>query len=246
MTSWPSSPWSRTAARSRPASASIASSWSPWRAPRASSRARSRRSTIEFDNAARPAWTLMRVRGQDAPAFLYALANALAMREIYVHEVRIESQGSRGARRVRDHPPRRAQDRERVRPGDPPPGRGPHQAVHPLPALGPRPRARPALVRPAPRSLDVERSGLAAPARRERSSGPGAAPGEQRVPLGGPPAAPHRAPRPPARGLEAPGPARSRRSPRGAASAARGTPPPSRRRSAASTSSRTRRCCSST
>ena len=49
---------------------------------------------IEFDNAARPAWTVMRVRGQDAPAFLYALANALAMREIYVHEVRIESQGS--------------------------------------------------------------------------------------------------------------------------------------------------------
>src|SRR4029077_9595210 len=32
--------------------------------------------------------------GQDTPAFLYALANALAMREIYVHEVRIESQGA--------------------------------------------------------------------------------------------------------------------------------------------------------
>ena len=49
---------------------------------------------IEFDNAALPAWTVMRVRGQDAPAFLYALANALAMREIYVHAVRIESQGA--------------------------------------------------------------------------------------------------------------------------------------------------------
>jgi glutamate-ammonia-ligase adenylyltransferase len=48
---------------------------------------------IEFDNAALSAWTVMRVRGQDAPAFLYALANALAMREIYVHAVRIESQG---------------------------------------------------------------------------------------------------------------------------------------------------------
>jgi glutamate-ammonia-ligase adenylyltransferase len=48
---------------------------------------------IELDNAARPDATVMRVRGQDAPAFLYALANALAMREIYVHEVRIESQG---------------------------------------------------------------------------------------------------------------------------------------------------------
>jgi len=50
--------------------------------------------TIEFDNAARPAFTLMRVGGQDTPAFLYALANALAMRAIYVHEVRIESRGS--------------------------------------------------------------------------------------------------------------------------------------------------------
>jgi glutamate-ammonia-ligase adenylyltransferase len=49
---------------------------------------------IEFDNDARPAWTLMRVRGEDTPAFLYALANALAMREVYVHEVRIESEGS--------------------------------------------------------------------------------------------------------------------------------------------------------
>jgi glutamate-ammonia-ligase adenylyltransferase len=49
---------------------------------------------IEFDNAAGPDWTVMRVQGQDTPAFLYALANALAMREIYVHEVRIESQGS--------------------------------------------------------------------------------------------------------------------------------------------------------
>lgn len=49
---------------------------------------------LEFDNSARPSQTLMRVRGRDAPAFLYALANALAMREIYVHEVRIESHGA--------------------------------------------------------------------------------------------------------------------------------------------------------
>jgi glutamate-ammonia-ligase adenylyltransferase len=48
---------------------------------------------IEFDNGALPAWTVMRVRGRDAPAFLYALANALAMRDIYVHAVRIESRG---------------------------------------------------------------------------------------------------------------------------------------------------------
>jgi [glutamine synthetase] adenylyltransferase / [glutamine synthetase]-adenylyl-L-tyrosine phosphorylase len=50
--------------------------------------------TIEFDNDARPDATVMRVRGKDAPAFLYALANALAMREIYVREVRIESEGA--------------------------------------------------------------------------------------------------------------------------------------------------------
>jgi [glutamine synthetase] adenylyltransferase / [glutamine synthetase]-adenylyl-L-tyrosine phosphorylase len=49
---------------------------------------------IEFDNVALPMWTVMRVRGQDTPAFLYALANALAMREIYVHQVRIGSEGS--------------------------------------------------------------------------------------------------------------------------------------------------------
>jgi glutamate-ammonia-ligase adenylyltransferase len=38
-------------------------------------------------------WTVMDVRGRDTPGFLYALANALAMRAIYVHEVRIESVG---------------------------------------------------------------------------------------------------------------------------------------------------------
>jgi glutamate-ammonia-ligase adenylyltransferase len=48
---------------------------------------------IEFDNEASPSWTMMRVRGRDTPGFLYALANALAMRRVYVQSVRIESVG---------------------------------------------------------------------------------------------------------------------------------------------------------
>jgi len=48
---------------------------------------------IAFDDDTSAAWTVMRVRGRDTPAFLYALANALAMRRVYVHRVRIESVG---------------------------------------------------------------------------------------------------------------------------------------------------------
>jgi glutamate-ammonia-ligase adenylyltransferase len=48
---------------------------------------------IEFDNDTATSWTSMRVRGRDTPAFLYALANALAMRRVYVQSVRIESVG---------------------------------------------------------------------------------------------------------------------------------------------------------
>jgi glutamate-ammonia-ligase adenylyltransferase len=48
---------------------------------------------IEFANEPGAAWTVMRVRGSDTPGFLYALANALAMRGIYVHSVLIESVG---------------------------------------------------------------------------------------------------------------------------------------------------------
>lgn len=48
---------------------------------------------IAFDNQASARWTVMDVRGRDTPGFLYALANALAMRAIYVHQVRIESVG---------------------------------------------------------------------------------------------------------------------------------------------------------
>lgn len=47
--------------------------------------------TIEFDDAMRPPWTALRVRGRDTPAFLYALGNALALRDVYVHAVFIES-----------------------------------------------------------------------------------------------------------------------------------------------------------
>ncbi len=49
--------------------------------------------TITFDNEPDAAWTVMHVRGADTPGFLYALANALAMRGVYVHSVLIESVG---------------------------------------------------------------------------------------------------------------------------------------------------------
>ncbi len=49
---------------------------------------------ITFDNRASAQWTVMDVGGRDTPGFLYALANALALREVYVHQVRIESLGS--------------------------------------------------------------------------------------------------------------------------------------------------------
>jgi glutamate-ammonia-ligase adenylyltransferase len=48
---------------------------------------------IAFDNQAAARWTVMDVRGHDTPAFLYALANALALRGFYVHRVHIESVG---------------------------------------------------------------------------------------------------------------------------------------------------------
>jgi len=48
---------------------------------------------VQFDNRLSPDWTVMDVRSQDAPAFLYAFSNALAMRGIYIHKVRIQSVG---------------------------------------------------------------------------------------------------------------------------------------------------------
>jgi len=46
---------------------------------------------VRFDNRADPRWTVMDVHSRDVPAFLYALSNALAMRDIYIHKVRIRS-----------------------------------------------------------------------------------------------------------------------------------------------------------
>jgi glutamate-ammonia-ligase adenylyltransferase len=46
---------------------------------------------IEFDDVSAPPWTAMKVRGPDTPAFLFALGNALALRDVYVHAVSIES-----------------------------------------------------------------------------------------------------------------------------------------------------------
>jgi glutamate-ammonia-ligase adenylyltransferase len=48
---------------------------------------------IDFDNTSDPHWTRMEVRGADTPGFLYALATALAVRNLYVHEVDIASVG---------------------------------------------------------------------------------------------------------------------------------------------------------
>ena len=48
---------------------------------------------IRFDDPPDPTWTAMDVSGPDARGFLYALANALALRGIYVHGVEVESIG---------------------------------------------------------------------------------------------------------------------------------------------------------
>jgi glutamate-ammonia-ligase adenylyltransferase len=50
--------------------------------------------SIDFDNAADPHWTRMEVRGRDTPGFLYALATALAVRNLYIQQVEIASVGS--------------------------------------------------------------------------------------------------------------------------------------------------------
>jgi len=45
---------------------------------------------ITFDNGQSPTDTIMDIRSDDTPAFLYALANALAMRNIYITKAQIE------------------------------------------------------------------------------------------------------------------------------------------------------------
>ena len=53
-----------------------------------------RTARITFDNSQSPTDTIMDIRSDDTPAFLYALTNALAMRNIYVTKAKIESNGA--------------------------------------------------------------------------------------------------------------------------------------------------------
>jgi [glutamine synthetase] adenylyltransferase / [glutamine synthetase]-adenylyl-L-tyrosine phosphorylase len=48
---------------------------------------------ITFDNSQSPTDTIMDIQSDDTPAFLYALANALAMRNIYISKAEIECDG---------------------------------------------------------------------------------------------------------------------------------------------------------
>ncbi len=48
---------------------------------------------ITFDNRQSPTDTIMDIQSNDTPAFLYALANALAMRNIYITKAQIECDG---------------------------------------------------------------------------------------------------------------------------------------------------------
>lgn len=50
---------------------------------------------ISFDNSGSPTDTIMEIRSDDTPAFLYAFANALAMRNIYISKAQVESQGAK-------------------------------------------------------------------------------------------------------------------------------------------------------
>ncbi len=50
---------------------------------------------ITFDNSQSPTDTVMDIRSDDTPAFLYAFANALAMRNIYIAKAQIELDGSK-------------------------------------------------------------------------------------------------------------------------------------------------------
>jgi glutamate-ammonia-ligase adenylyltransferase len=48
---------------------------------------------VRFDNQLSPDWTVMDAHSEDAFAFLYAFSNALSLRGIYIHKVRIRSIG---------------------------------------------------------------------------------------------------------------------------------------------------------
>lgn len=49
---------------------------------------------VRFDNRLSREWTVMDLHSKDTPAFLYAVSNALSMRNIYIHKVKIESVGT--------------------------------------------------------------------------------------------------------------------------------------------------------
>ncbi len=50
---------------------------------------------ITFDNSQSPSDTIMDIRSDDTPAFLYAFANALAMRNIYIAKAQINLEGGK-------------------------------------------------------------------------------------------------------------------------------------------------------
>jgi len=50
---------------------------------------------ITFDNSQSPTDTIMDIRSDDTPAFLYAFANALAMRNIYIAKAQFEIEGGK-------------------------------------------------------------------------------------------------------------------------------------------------------
>ena len=50
---------------------------------------------LTFDNNISSDWTVMEVRSEDTFAFLYAISNALAMRGINIHKVKIRSEGGK-------------------------------------------------------------------------------------------------------------------------------------------------------
>src|SRR4029078_11161649 len=50
---------------------------------------------IAFDNSQSATDTIMDIRSDDTPAFLYAFANALAMRNVYVSQARIDLDGGK-------------------------------------------------------------------------------------------------------------------------------------------------------
>jgi len=50
---------------------------------------------ITFDNSQSPTDTIMEIRSDDTPAFLYAFANALAMRNVYITKARIDLEGGK-------------------------------------------------------------------------------------------------------------------------------------------------------